>query len=113
MAGRRRPLTYTPLNDENDDYSDVPPPRSSIMRYALSDGPLPSLDSSFDYDKIDAAVSNVQQRFSTMRTSPARHPSLPPVPEASEEGSLAGERASLSRRSSMSEESTVTIVGQR
>ncbi|EIW63419.1 uncharacterized protein TRAVEDRAFT_69433 [Trametes versicolor FP-101664 SS1] len=110
MAGRRRPLTYAPLNDENDDYSDVPPPRSSVMRYALSDGPLPSLDSSFDYDKIDAAVSNVQQRFSTMRTSPVRHPSLPPVPEVSEEGSLAGDRASLSRSSTSS---GVTIVGQR
>lgn len=110
MAGRRRPLTYAPLNDENDDYSDVPPPRSSIMRYALSDGPLPSLDSSFDYDKIDAAVSNVQQRFSTMRTSPVRHPSLPPVPEVSEEGSLAGDRASLSRSSTSS---GVTIVGTR
>ncbi|KAH9847147.1 chitin synthase-domain-containing protein [Lenzites betulinus] len=107
MAGRR---TYTPLNDENDDYSDVPPPRSTIMRYALSDGPLPSLDSSFDYDRIDAAVTNVQQRFShTMRTSPVRHPSLPPVPEASEEGSLA-EGASLSRSSSSS---GITIVGQR
>ncbi|KAI0675208.1 chitin synthase-domain-containing protein [Trametes maxima] len=109
MAGRRKPLSYVPLNDENDNDDNVPA-RSSIMRYALSEGPLPSLDSSFDYDKIDAAVSSVQQRYSTVRTSPARQPSLPPVPEVSEEGSLAGERASLSRNSSSS---GGTIVGHR
>ncbi|KAI0769728.1 chitin synthase-domain-containing protein [Trametes elegans] len=110
MAGRRRPITYAPLNDENDNDNDGSPARSSIMRYALSEGPLPSLDSSMAYDRIDAAVSNVQQRFSTVRTSPSRHPSLPPVPEASEEGSLAGDGASLSRNSSSS---GITIVGQR
>ena len=111
MAPRRKPNTfYTQLNDDNDE--DAPPVRSSIMRYALSDAPLPSLDSSFDYDKIDAAVASVQQRFSAPRTSPARQPSLPPVPEASEEGSLAGEEATLSRHSSSSS-SGITIVGQR
>ncbi|KAI0329711.1 hypothetical protein GY45DRAFT_1435241 [Cubamyces sp. BRFM 1775] len=110
MAARRKPNTfYTQLNDDNDEDA---PPRSSIMRYALSDAPLPSLDSSFDYDKIDAAVTSVQQRFSAPRTSPARQPSLPPVPEASEEGSLAGEEATLSRHSSSSS-SGITIVGQR
>ncbi|KAI8993118.1 chitin synthase-domain-containing protein, partial [Trametes punicea] len=110
MAARRRPITYAPLNDNNDHENDAPPVRSSIMRYALSDGPLQSSDSSFDYDKIDAAVTTVQQRFSTVRTSPSRQPSLPPVPEASEEGSLAGESTSLSRNSSFS---GVALVGQR
>ncbi|KAI9060296.1 glycosyltransferase family 2 protein [Trametes sanguinea] len=107
MASRRRPISYAPLSDDNDYENDAPPARSSIMRYALSEGPLPSTDSSFDYDKIDAAVTNVQQRFSTVRTSPSRQPSLPPVPEASEEGSLAGDGASLSRNSS------IALVGQR
>ncbi|OSD06767.1 glycosyltransferase family 2 protein [Trametes coccinea BRFM310] len=106
MASRRRPISYAPLSDDNDYENDAPPVRSSIMRYALSEGPLPSTDSSFDYDKIDAAVTNVQQRFSTVRTSPSRQPSLPPVPEASEEGSLAGDGASLSRNSS------IALVGQ-
>ncbi|CDO75678.1 Glycosyltransferase Family 2 protein [Trametes cinnabarina] len=112
MASRRRPITYTPLNDSNDHENDAAaqPVRSSIMRYALSDGPLSSTDSSFDYDKIDAAVTNVQQRFSTVRTSPSRQPSLPPVPEASEEGSLAGDAASLSRNSSLS---GAALIGQR
>ncbi|KAI8972260.1 hypothetical protein BD414DRAFT_500722 [Trametes punicea] len=103
MAARRRPITYAPLNDNNDHENDA-------RLYALSDGPLQSSDSSFDYDKIDAAVTTVQQRFSTVRTSPSRQPSLPPVPEASEEGSLAGESTSLSRNSSFS---GVALVGQR
>ncbi|KAI0958961.1 Chitin synthase, class 3 [Taiwanofungus camphoratus] len=70
---------------------------SGIRRYTLTDAPVPTLDASSDLVRIDQAVSSLQQRIS--RFSPIRNPSLPPVPEVSEENSSNGDRASLSKES--------------
>ncbi|TFK90049.1 glycosyltransferase family 2 protein [Polyporus arcularius HHB13444] len=93
MASGRRQITYAPLNDNRDA---SPTRTSTIMRLALSQDD--------DYEPATTIV-NVQR---PPRTSPVRYPSLPSVPEASEEGSLAGERMSLSRRSSGE-----TLYGER
>lgn len=96
MASRRRQITYAPLNDSHDshDPQDVLPARpSTIMQLALSQ----QEESGYDYATPTQTVNAVQR---PPRTSPVRYPSLPSVPEASEEGSLAGDRMSLSRQSS-------------
>lgn len=85
MASRRRQITYSPLNDTRDASPTRP---SAIMRLALA-------QEEEDYEPASTIVT-VQR---PPRTSPVRYPSLPSVPEASEEGSLAGERMSLSRQS--------------
>ena len=88
MDGRRRRITYAPLNDIQDN-RDVSPSRpSTIMRLAMSD------DLDYEDDAPDHTVMTIQSR--PPRTSPIRYPSLPAVPEASEEGS---ERSSISRQS--------------
>ncbi|PIL35857.1 hypothetical protein GSI_01517 [Ganoderma sinense ZZ0214-1] len=89
MASRRRQLTYAPLNGNHDTRDASPTRPSTFMRLAMAEQE--------EYDR-QQNITTVQHR--PPRTSPVRQPYLPPVPEASDEGSVTSERMSLSRQSS-------------
>ncbi|KAL6300445.1 chitin synthase-domain-containing protein [Sparassis latifolia] len=63
--------------------------------YHFTNAPMPSTDSSFDYDNRDQAAAGVLSRLS--RTSPVRNPSLPTVEEDTEDNSSIGDWSSPSR----------------
>ena len=113
--GRKPVPTYVPLDDEDDlpaaqqqqqqSYDPQANAFNEVQRYILSDNgaaPPPADQPSNYTQNYPTATPTVALRYP--RSSPSRHPSLPPVPEATEENSSGGDRAST--RGSVSSGST-------
>lgn len=111
--GRKPVPTYVPLDDDEDLATAQPQqpydPQANafheVQRYILSDNGAapPQADQPANYTQnYQTTTPTVALRYS--RSSPSRHPSLPPVPEATEENSSGGDRAST--RGSVSSGST-------
>ncbi|KAH9942456.1 chitin synthase-domain-containing protein [Epithele typhae] len=95
MASRRRQLIYAPLNDSHDNRDNSPSRPSTFMRLALGQDDYEEEEE--EEDVVENMVMSVQTR--PPRTSPIRYPSLPMVPEVSEEGSTLSERMSVTTHS--------------
>lgn len=107
--GRKPVPTYVPLNDEDDlataQQQQIYDPQANafeeVQRYILNDNGPAAPPSNYTQNYPTTAPT-VALRYP--RSSPSRHPSLPPVPEATEENSSGGDRAST--RGSVSSAST-------
>lgn len=106
MANGRKPApTYASVGDQDD--SEWPQETQendtqNITRYTLTDAPYPSSYHGSEYDsqydsQYDHVIPDSQRRLT--RTSPLRNPTLPSVPEATEESTSAGDRSSISKDS--------------
>lgn len=99
MAARRKPApSYALIHDNNEvqqpqDMHDAD--EQNIRRYTLTDAPAPYQSYETEYDLPDEQpVHDTQRRLS--RTFPLHNPSLPSVPEATEESVSIADRSSVS-----------------
>ncbi|KAH9839307.1 chitin synthase-domain-containing protein [Rhodofomes roseus] len=112
---RRLALSYAPLDDSDDESATQQQhePHSigvnDAWRYTLSQNgtTVPSVSYTMELAQNYQPAATVPA-LRQPRSSPSRHPSLPPVPETTEENSSGGDRAST--RGSISSGSTGTYI---
>ncbi|KAH9935681.1 chitin synthase-domain-containing protein [Fomitopsis serialis] len=109
---RKAAPSYVPLDDDDDDYSqrhqqyELPSNVSSdTQRYTFNDTGIAASPAEYPLEYAqNYQPTAIAPALRYSRSSPSRRPSLPPVPEATEENSSGGDRAST--RGSVSSGST-------